>query len=74
MRAWIVLPALALGSLGAVIPESNAAPFGAYAGGPGSLMAACRPSCGVPNNRDFVPPHARKCVFTCINAKLAAQH
>jgi len=52
---------------------TNAAPFGAYAGGPGSLMRACRPPCGVQNNLDFVPPHARKCVFTCINAKLAAQ-
>ena len=51
----------------------NTAPFGAYASGPGSLMAACRAPCGV-MNVGIVPPEPRKCVFKCIAAKRAAQH
>jgi hypothetical protein len=74
MRALIVLATLALASLGASVAAANAAQFGIYGGGPGSLMSACRPSCGVVNSPDFVPPHARKCVFKCIAAKKAAQH
>jgi hypothetical protein len=52
-------------------PRTAICPCGACNGGPSSLIGQCRPPCGVPNK---APPEARKCIFTCVRGKLAAQH
>ena len=73
LQVLIIISALAFWLAG---PRSlNAAPFGVYGGGPGSLISVCQPQCGVRNGHvGLVPPEARKCVFKCIAAKRAAQH
>jgi hypothetical protein len=81
LQPFLITAILAVGlAMPAMAEHSNStrrsainAPFGTYGGGRGSLIAECRPSCGVPNNHNWVPPEARKCVFTCIDRKLAAQ-
>jgi hypothetical protein len=72
LAVGLAMPAMAQQSNST--PRSIHAPFGTHGGGRGSLIAECRPLCGVPNNQNWTPPEARKCVFTCIDRKLAAQH
>jgi hypothetical protein len=55
-------------------PRAAICPYGACNGGSSGLIGQCRPPCGVPNNQNWAPPEARKCIFTCVRRKFAAQH
>jgi hypothetical protein len=66
LQAFLTNSILAVGLANPAMAQSNStrraamnAPFGTYGGGRGSLIAECRPSCGVPNNSNWVPPEAR---------------
>src|SRR6516225_7886972 len=75
MRLQVLIIISALAFWLAAPRSLNAAPFGVYGGGPGSLISVCQPQCGVRNGHvGLIPPEARKCVFKCIAAKKAAQH
>jgi hypothetical protein len=59
LAVGLAMPAMAQQSDSIHRSTINAA-FETYGGGRGSLIAECRPSCGVPNNPSWTPAEARK--------------